>query len=112
MPLKAQYEAPCRECEGHGWFDTAPGDPSGGSRRCDNCGGSGSETISPALKNYGLEDVLSLGANMTYEEAIAIAQEDGLDADEADHLARHYGLTPTPVLASTEAALARYKEAK
>ena len=99
MPLKTQYEIDCRECEGYGRFSKGhPSDPDAGSYACDNCGGSGSETISPALKDYGLEDVLSLGANMTYEEAVVIAQEDGLDADEADHLARYYGLTPTPVL--------------
>jgi excinuclease UvrABC ATPase subunit len=99
MALKKQYEIDCRECDGQGDLVLGhPADPEARVYRCDNCGGSGSETISPALKNYGLEDVLSLGANMTYEEAIAIAQEDGLDADEADHLARHYGLTPTPVL--------------
>jgi hypothetical protein len=98
MPLKAQYEAPCRECEGHGWFDTAPGDPSGGSRRCGECGGAGVVTLSPARQGYGVEDLLSLKAKMTYEEAVVIAQEDGLDVEEADHLARHYGLTPTPVL--------------
>jgi len=99
--MKEYYEAPCRECDGDGRLANGhPNDPEAGTRRCPCCDGHGGVVYCPKQDGLGVEDLLSVKANILYEDAHAALVEEGLEPDEAAGVLKHYGYEPKPVLAS------------
>ena len=99
--MSRNHDIPCRACEGYGdWTPDHPNDPDARIRKCDECDGTGIESV-----DWDMESVLAAWSGhdqrsplectrITYEEAVVALVEEGHWLCDAKGIAAHYGLTP------------------